>query len=240
MGKKQKAKKKKAEKRARKARESVAKPKVSDGKKSARGKVKAKKKSAARAAKRALRSKRKASTGPSPKEPVARQRTESKVFTSALKAYELGIKHMHANNFEKAIAALEAMIQDYPTEREIHDRARLLIHACEQRIKEKKRLSVRSADEHYDLGVADLNRRELDSALSHLEQALKLSPKAEHILYALAAVSARRGDRDQALHYLKQSIHHRPENRFLAANDGDFASLAADADFRGLVTPSQD
>jgi len=68
---------------------------------------------------------------------------------------------------------------------------------------------------------------------------LKLAPKAEHILYALATANALEGNRDQALHYLKQSIHHRPENRFLAARDSDFAPLQDDTDFKLLITPSE-
>jgi tetratricopeptide (TPR) repeat protein len=86
------------------------------------------------------------------------------------------------------------------------------------------------------VGIAELNRRELESAVQHLQQALKLAPKGDHILYALAAANALQGNRDQALAFLKQSINHRPENRFFAARDEDFNTLNEDSDFRQLVT----
>jgi tetratricopeptide (TPR) repeat protein len=146
---------------------------------------------------------------------------------------------MHAEQFEKAIRCFEDLIAEHADEPEIQDRAKVLIHASEKKIQEKARTVLRSADDHYNVGIADLNRRALDSAIEHLQHALKLSPKADHILYALSTANALQGNRDQALQYLKQSIHYRPENRFLAARDGDFESLQDDADFKQLVTPAE-
>ena len=146
---------------------------------------------------------------------------------------------MHAEAFEKAIRGFEELIAEHPEEPEIQERAKVLVHACEKKIHEKARTVLRSSDDHYNVGIADLNRREMASAIQHLEHALKLTPKADHVLYALAAANAVQGSRDQALTYLKQAIHVRPENRFLAAHDGDFESLQEDADFKQLVTPPE-
>jgi tetratricopeptide (TPR) repeat protein len=144
---------------------------------------------------------------------------------------------MHAEDFEKAKKILEHLIAEYADEPEIQERAKVLVSVCEKKIHERARTVLRSADDHYNIGIAYLNQRELDSALQHLQQALKLAPKADHILYALAAASAIKGDREQALNYLKQSIQQRPENRFLAIRDSDFETLHDDADFRQLATP---
>jgi tetratricopeptide (TPR) repeat protein len=163
----------------------------------------------------------------------------SKHFASAIQAYEAGIKFMHAEQFERAIRCFEDLVAEHPEEPEIQERAKVLIHASEKKIQEKGRTVLRSADDHYNVGIADLNRRALSSAIEHLQHALKLAPKADHILYALATANALEGNRDQALHYLKQSIHHRPENRFLAARDSDFAPLQDDTDFKQLITPSE-
>jgi tetratricopeptide (TPR) repeat protein len=166
----------------------------------------------------------------------APDRTRSKHYISAVQAYENGIKLMHGEEFQKAIKCFEALIAEHPEEPEIQERAKVLVHACEKKIHEKDRTVLRSADDHYNVGIADLNRRALDSAVQHLQQALKLMPKADHILYALAAANAVQGTRDQALQYLKQAIQQRPENRFQALRDSDFESLHEDADFRQLVT----
>jgi tetratricopeptide (TPR) repeat protein len=164
------------------------------------------------------------------------ERVRSKHFANAIQAYEAGIKLMHAEQFEKAIRCFEDLVAEHPEEPEIQERAKVLIHASEKKIQEKGRTVLRSADDHYNVGIADLNRRALSSAIEHLQHALKMAPKADHILYALATANALEGNREQALHYLKQSIHHRPENRFLAARDSDFAPLQDDTDFKQLVT----
>ena len=170
---------------------------------------------------------------------AAPERTRSKHFENAVQAYEAGLKLMHGEEFEKAIRCFEDLINDHPEEPEIQERAKVLIHACEKKIQDKARTVLRSGDDHYNFGIAELNRRELGSAIEHLQQALKLMPKADHVLYALATANALQGNRDQALQYLKQSIQHRPENRFLATRDADFDSLHEDPDFRQLVTPPE-
>jgi tetratricopeptide (TPR) repeat protein len=177
--------------------------------------------------------------GPSSSRSSAPERTRGKHFSSAIQAYEAGIKAMHAEDFEKAIRYFNELISDHPEEPEIQERAKVLLHACEKKIHEKARTVFRSADDHYNVGIADLNRRELHSAIDHLQHALKLMPKGDHILYALATASALQGNRDQALGYLKQSIHCRGENRFMAARDSDFESLQEDPDFKHLVASSE-
>jgi tetratricopeptide (TPR) repeat protein len=163
----------------------------------------------------------------------------SKHFDSAIQAYEAGIKLMHSEEFEKAIRCFEDLITEYVDEPEIQGRAKVLVHACEKRIQERGRAVLRSAEDYYNVGIGELNRRALDTAIDHLQHALKLAPKSDHIFYALATANALKGDRDQALEYLKQSIHYRGENRFLAARDEDWESLQEDAAFRQLVTPSE-
>ena len=167
------------------------------------------------------------------------ERTRSRQFASAVQAYESGIKSMHGEEFEKAIKCFNSVIEEYPEEPEIQERAKVLLHVCEKKIQEKGRAVLRSADDHYNVGIGELNRRALDSAIQHLQHALKLAPKAEHILYALAAANALQGNREQALQHLEQAIQYRPENRFQALRDSDFESLLEDADFRRLVTPPE-
>jgi len=165
--------------------------------------------------------------------------TRSKHFASAVQAYEAGIKLMHSEDFEKAIKCFENLVAEHPDEPEIQERAKVLIHACEKKIQENARTVLRSVDDHYNVGIADLNRRSLESAIEHLQHALKMAPKADHILYALAAANALQGNRDQAIQHLKQAIQHRPENRFQALRDSDFQTLQDDTEFKQLVTPAE-
>jgi len=164
------------------------------------------------------------------------QKVRSKQFANAVHAYEAGIKLMHAETFDKAIKCFETLIAEHPEEPEIQERAKVLIHACEKKLSDKGKAVLRSAEDHYNVGIAALNNRQIGSAIEHLQHALKLAPRADHVLYALAAASALQGDRNQALDYLRQSIQYRPENRFMASRDTDFEILLEDADFKHLVT----
>ena len=166
-------------------------------------------------------------------------RVRSKHFASAVQAYEAAIKLMHAEAFEKAIRCFEDVVSEHSDEPEIQERAKVLIHACEKKLQEKGKTVLRSAEDHYNVGIADLNRRDLVSAIQHLGHALKLAPKADHVLYALAAANAIQGNPNDAIGYLKQAVHYRPQNRFLAARDSDFQSMQENPDFKQLVTPSE-
>jgi tetratricopeptide (TPR) repeat protein len=189
----------------------------------------------------AVESRRNATTAKttSASRPGTQERQRPKEYANAIHAYETGIRLMHAEEFEKAIKCFQNLIAEHPEEPEIQGRAKILIQASEKKIQEKARTILRSADDHYNVGIADLNRRELTSAVEHLQHALKLMPKGDHILYALATASALQGDRERALGYLKNSIQYRGENRFLALRDSDFQSLSEDPDFKQLVQPAE-
>jgi tetratricopeptide (TPR) repeat protein len=144
---------------------------------------------------------------------------------------------MYAEDYAKAVKAFNKVIAEYPEEPEIQASAKAKIHACEKKLQERARTVFRSADDHYNVAVALMNSGDLETAMTHLQSALKLAPKADHILYAMAAASALQGNRDQAISYLKQSIHHRAENRFQASQDNDFAILAEEQAFKDLVAP---
>jgi len=169
--------------------------------------------------------------------PMPAKLAPSRQFAGAVAALEAGIKLMYAEDFAKAVKAFNKVIADYPEEPEIQASAKARVQACEKKLQERSRTVYRTPDDHYNIGVALMNSGDLETAMTHLQSALKLAPKADHILYAIAAANALLGNRDQALHYLKQSIHHRAENRFQALQDHDFAVLAEEQAFKDLVIP---
>lgn len=168
--------------------------------------------------------------------PMVAQKPPTRPISGAVKALEAGIKLMYAEQYDKAIKCFNALITDFPDEVEIQAAARANINACEKKMHDKARAVIRSADDHYHVAVAFLNGGQIESAMTHLQQALKLEPKGGHILYAIAAANALKGNKEQALSFLKQSIHHGPENRFHAAQDSDFAALVEEPGFRELLT----
>ena len=215
--------------------------KKSSGTKKASQPVKSKAKAAKTKASKASKASKKTSKKVASKAPARKAKARPAVFASAVKVYEAGLKLMHSNKFDRAKAKLEELISQYPTETELLDRATLLIQVCEKRIRDNrdKAPKLKTADDYYEVGVAELNRHEFDSAREHLEHAMKLAPKADHVHYALAAASALEGERDAALESLRKAIQCRDQNRFQAANDPDFESLSADSEFIQLVTSDE-
>jgi len=171
--------------------------------------------------------------------PAPVQKAHSREYANAVHAYEAGLRLMHAEDYGRAIKAFRELIAEHANEPEILERARVLMQASEKKLHEKEKTILRSAEDHYNMGIAELNARQLDAAAQRLQHALKLAPKGDHILYAMAAVNALKGNRDQALTFLKQAIHYRPENRFLASRDNDFDQLADDPDFKHLTASSE-
>ncbi len=119
---------------------------------------------------------------------------------------------------------------------DIAARVRVHIHLCEQKLSKPARMP-KTPEDFYNLGVAELNARHLDSAVEFLTKADKAAPKHEEILYALAAAQSLSGNAEAAIEHLKNAIALRPENRFLAQHDDDLDPLRSDERFRLLVYP---
>jgi len=100
--------------------------------------------------------------------------------------------------------------------------------------------ALKSAEDHYSQGVALMNLGRWDEAREHLDRARKAAPKADHIVYAMAALDCLTGEADSAMQNLKIAIQLKPENRYHARNDEDFAFLQEDPRFTELLYPERD
>ena len=98
----------------------------------------------------------------------------------------------------------------------------------------------RTPEEHYQQGVAAMNLGRWDESREHLLKARKLAPKADYVIYAMAALDCLTGEADSAMENLKQAIALRPENRYHARNDEDFAFLQDDPRFTDLLYPDRE
>ena len=158
----------------------------------------------------------------------------SALHVTLVRNFETGVRSFQRQNYERAREIFGKLAQASVVE--VADRARTYLRMCEQRLGPKQ-VSPRSAAELYDLGVAQLNARQVEAALESLRRADKREPNRDYIQYALAAAHALRGDVESALEHLKAATESRPANRFRARNDEDFRSLASDPRFRRLVRP---
>jgi tetratricopeptide (TPR) repeat protein len=153
---------------------------------------------------------------------------------AAVKMFTEATRHFYHQNFSRAKEMFEKVIDGAPSD--IAARARVHVSLCQQKLSKPAPAPKTPAD-YYNLGVTELNARDLDMAVEHLTKADKAAPRRDEIQYALAAARSLLGDTDSALEHLKAAIALRPENRFLAQHDEDFERLRSEPRFRSLIRP---
>ena len=153
-----------------------------------------------------------------------------------LGSFEAAVKLFHARDLKPA-RELFLQAAEGP-ERDVANRARLHAAMCDRRL-EQATPNLRSAEDYYTYGVAEINARNVAEARAHLEQALQLAPGADHIYYALALAQALGGDLAGAHESMKRAIELEPRNRIIARQDADFAPLADQPPFDLLLYPER-
>lgn len=104
--------------------------------------------------------------------------------------------------------------------------ARMYSRICDQRLDQSKP-DLRTAEDHYNFGVAMINGRRFSEALSHLQKALAMGDGA-HVRYALALASGMEGDMPGAVAHLQRALELDPSIRSFARTDTDFQPLLKD------------
>jgi tetratricopeptide (TPR) repeat protein len=155
-----------------------------------------------------------------------------------LKVYEEARQYFQQQKWHKAKELLQKVASG--PSKELADRAQVHLRICEQRISRQPETSPRTIEEHYQRGVTMMNLGRWDEAREHLLRARKLAPKADYIIYAMAALDCLTGDAESAMENLKAAIELRPENRYHARNDEDFAFLQEDPRFTELLYPERE
>jgi tetratricopeptide (TPR) repeat protein len=155
-----------------------------------------------------------------------------------LKLYEEAVHYFQEQKFHRSKQVLERVIEG--PSKELSDRARMHVRVCDQRISRPPTPALRTAEDHYTQGVAMMNLGRWDEAREHLDRARKAAPKSDHIIYAMAALDCLTGEAESAMTNLKMAIELRPENRYHARNDEDFAFLQEDPRFTELLYPERD
>jgi tetratricopeptide (TPR) repeat protein len=146
-----------------------------------------------------------------------------------LKIYEEAVQALQQQKFVKAKQLLDKVIAG--ASKELADRALMHMRIADQRLSRVPATAPRTPEEHYQGGVAMMNLGRWDEAREHLLRAKKLAPKADDCLT---------GEAESAMENLKVAIQLRPENRYHARNDEDFAFLQEDPRFTELLYPERD
>ncbi len=167
---------------------------------------------------------------PTPLAPPPRKPT----YHEAVAMYERGLQALQRRDFAASAAALRTVIERYPDERELLERARLYLKVCEREL-EPKEPPPKTADEWVYAATVAQNSGDVASAMRHLQRALAEDPRHDHAHYMMAVASAQRRDAHAALDHLRRAIALNAENRSRARQDADLESLRDDPAFRAAL-----
>jgi tetratricopeptide (TPR) repeat protein len=167
-----------------------------------------------------------------PKPPASPPRRST--YVEAVALYEKGLEALQRHHYDQALGLLRSVLQQYPDEKELHERVRLYLSICERHAAARAAVP-RTVEERLYASTLAINAGKFDEAISHLRLVRDEDPDNDHALYMLAVAHAGRGEHAEALAHLERSIAINPENRAMARRDPDLESLRADAAFRAAL-----
>ncbi len=160
------------------------------------------------------------------------------IHDKAIKELERGVNHLHKQQYSDALSNFKSIVDGYPEEKELKDRAKVYVRICETRLERKTGIPNDPQDLFY-LGVFKANEAAYDEAVGYLERALQSSPKDEKIHYVLASTLALKGERGGAVEHLQKAIDLNSTNRIHARNDPDFEPIRDDDTVQNLLYPEE-
>ena len=158
-------------------------------------------------------------------------------FYEAVAVYERGVQALQRHDFSGAATFFRVVLERYPDERELLERARLYLRVCERETSRQAAAPKTPAEWVYAATVA-LNSGDHSGAMDNLKRALGEDPESDHAHYIMAVALGMRSRMDEAIEHLQRAIALNPENRGLAKQDPDLDVLRAHVGFRSaLDTP---
>jgi tetratricopeptide (TPR) repeat protein len=158
-------------------------------------------------------------------------------FYEAVAIYERGVQALQRHDYAGAADHFRVVLDRYPEERELLERARLYLRVCERETARQPATPRTPAERVYAATIA-LNAGDHGAAADHLQRALSEDPENDHAHYTMAVALGLRGRLDEALESLGNAVALNPENRSLARQDPDLEPLRAHSRF-GEVLDTQ-
>jgi tetratricopeptide (TPR) repeat protein len=159
-------------------------------------------------------------------------------FYEAVAIYERGVQALQRHDYPGAADHFRVVLERYPEERELLERARLYLRVCERETARQPATPRTPAERVYAATIA-LNAGDHAAAADHLQRALSEDPENDHAHYTMAVALGLRGRLDDALAYLGNAVGLNPENRSLALQDPDLEPLRAHRRFGEVLdTPA--
>ena len=154
-------------------------------------------------------------------------------YLEAVGLYEQALEALQRRDLTAAAGRFQQVIDQFPEERELHERCRLYLKVCERESKPPP--APETFEEQIFAATLALNAGAHDEALQHLEVAMTQDPNSDQVQYMLAVARAASGEPSTAVAHLKRAIELNPDNRFLARQEPSFEPLQEDAAFQQAV-----
>jgi len=155
-------------------------------------------------------------------------------YQKALSLYSQAIKEFRKGDYEKATASFESLIEKFPEEYELADRARVYLTVCKRGAK-KESISPKTLDDYLFYGQMKINQADYEGALKLLEKALEFKKEEAKIYYLMATAYVLSSRQEESLEALKKAIQKDKSLAILAQNEPDFQALWEDKRFKVLV-----
>jgi tetratricopeptide (TPR) repeat protein len=157
----------------------------------------------------------------------------SKHTENARKDFDRGVSALQRKKVDEAERHFLDLIQKYPDEKELVDRARVYLAVCERQ-KQGPRPVLTEPEDFYYAALLEKNRGNVAEAIEHLKQAAKKNGGGK-VDFLLACCYAQTGESNTAVEHLKRAIEEDQRHRVLARHDSDFDPVRDSPEFQELM-----
>jgi len=152
---------------------------------------------------------------------------------NARKDFDRGVTALQRKKPDEAERHLLDLIQKYPDEKELVDRARVYLAVCERQ-KNAARAALVEPEDFYYVALLEKNRGNVTEAIEHAKRAAKKNGGGK-VDFLLACCYAQSGEADTAVEHLRKAIEEDHRNRILARHDRDFDPVRDTPAFQELL-----
>ena len=152
----------------------------------------------------------------------------------AIAVYERGVRALQAREYGPAAEILHSVIDGYPDEKELHERARLYLNVIRRQTVPLDSTPKSREERVYAVTLA-INRGAYEEALAALRVLQAEVPDDDRVQYMSAVAHAQRGELSDAISCLERAVELNPENRGFAGQDADLEPLRRDPLFRTVL-----
>ena len=155
-------------------------------------------------------------------------------FYEAIAIYETGVRGLQRHDYPAAAESFRQVLQRYPEERELIERARLYLRVCERETAQRPAGPQTTAERVY-AATMSLSAGDSDAALGHVQRALDQEPASHHAHYMMAVIRSTRAETVKAVEHLRRAIELNPDSRSLARQDADLERLRQSPTVKSLL-----